>query len=537
MWREFLPRLEGGNGWRGQAIWLEVDSEDKDTDTSHYFFLRGKPLASLQYLEKSLASDRIQGTRLALVAAFTNYATLMSKIGQHAHSKRLVVYALRLLQHYVSSEGTLIKGRVVNEKVGLDGESSDPRFVSIRSSAAVVLHNVAVEQLILAEIPNFGESLGRAGEALLAAQNSLGPHHPWRAQVENSHHVILQLCKRGKRIDITRPLKAQVTPISNKQAAKGSGSVLRTQSHATSGGGGGGGSTSPAARELADLDDDNDDGELGRGGGGGGMGGEAAQRSEATTRRLAPPPRPSPALPRHHQPLSSSSRRLGTPDSDVSSLGEGGLSREERLQLELARIQQERLANAAKQGVKGITVSRPAPGVAGGSTGRAGAAARRSQRVETGELDQQLAQASASTGAGLQRQQSRRRRIGSTKSAPRASTRSSLSRTPREEEAEREEEEAAAAAVGGTRGGVARSSRKQKRRARGSSSAPRPGRRPPQRTPPSGERGRPGGAEKSRSRSRNKQGFRGGAAPPMGVRQPLSWLCPWSASAACSVWR
>lgn len=215
-----------------RAIWLEVDSEDKHTDTSHYFFLRGKPLAALQYLEKSLASDRIQGTRLALVAAFTNYATLMSKIGQHAHSKRLVVYALRLLQHYVSDQGTLIKGRVVNEKIGLDGETSDPRFISIRSSAAVVLHNVAVEQLILAEIPNFGESLGRAGEALLAAQNSLGPHHPWRQQVENTHHVILALCKKGKRLDMSRPLKTQVQPISNKQNAQSTRSSKHNKSPA-----------------------------------------------------------------------------------------------------------------------------------------------------------------------------------------------------------------------------------------------------------------------------------------------------------------
>ena len=88
-----------------------VDSEDGDTETAHYFFLRGKPLAALQYLEKSLSARRGQGTRLALVAAFTNYATLMSKVGQHAHSQRLVAYALRLLSHYVSVEGKLIQGR------------------------------------------------------------------------------------------------------------------------------------------------------------------------------------------------------------------------------------------------------------------------------------------------------------------------------------------------------------------------------------------------------------------------------------------
>jgi hypothetical protein len=94
----------------------------------------------------------------------------MSKIGEHAHAQRLVTYALGLLSHYVSTEGTLVRGWAEHsEKVSLDGKMPEglpgkggQRFVSIRSTAAVVLHNVAVEMLLLAEVPQFGDSLGRS---------------------------------------------------------------------------------------------------------------------------------------------------------------------------------------------------------------------------------------------------------------------------------------------------------------------------------------------------------------------------------------
>ena len=332
-----------------KAIWLVVDTEDKHTDTSHYFFLRGKPLAALQYLEKSLSSPRRQGMRLSLVAAFTNYATLMSKIGQHAHSKRLVVYALRLLQHYVSDDGELIKDRAMRENVQFDDDADDARFVLIRSSAAVVLHNVAVEQLLLAEIPNFGEAVGRAGQALLAAQNSLGPHNPWRQQVENTHHVIIQLCKKGKNIDPRRPLKVQVKTLKHdttKRARRpaGPGAVDRSVAILE-----GSGSLNGSASATATLTmDDSDDSELGDGNGRRSTKSHVRgpkNRLGSLSKPLSDAP-PQPNRPRARQaeasagpPISRSfdSARSGTPDSDLS--GGGGLSREERVRRELDRIQ------------------------------------------------------------------------------------------------------------------------------------------------------------------------------------------------------
>ena len=199
-----------------KVIWLVVDSDDRDTKTAHHFFQRNKPLATLQYLEKSLLRRKTQGIRLSLVAAFANYATLMSKIGEHGDAQRLVIYALQLLSHYVSSDGKIVKGRQVSEKISLDGppdEKADPRFASVRSTAAVVLHNVAVALLLLADVPNFGDCVTRSGEASLAAQSSLGERHPWRQQMESTHHVIIQLCKKGERLDIRQPLKVQVAPL------------------------------------------------------------------------------------------------------------------------------------------------------------------------------------------------------------------------------------------------------------------------------------------------------------------------------------
>ena len=428
-----------------KAIWLEVDSEDKDTETAHYFFLRGKPLATLQYLEKSLSSPRMQGMRLSLVAAFTNYATLMSKIGQHAHSKRLVVYAYRLLQHYVSDQGELIKGKTVNEKISLDGDGSDdPRFVSIRSSAAVVLHNVAVEQLLLAEIPNFGEAVGRAGEALLAAQHSLGPHHPWRQQVENTHHVIIQLCKKGKNIDMRRALKSQIKMLkhdtSSYRAAKapetkasGAGSILA---------GMGGGEPSPRGMDILEsMQDDSDDSELGAGED------AAAKRPARNSQPLAQTQTQPPKKKREKNPKgppvsrSFDSARVGTPDSDTGSewSSGGGLSREERVKRELERIQLGRVAKAGREGVKGIEVRRDQKQGGVRQTGKQPKAQRAKARIDSSALDETLAAAEESeesTGSGSRSRSSSSMRVGtpddesndeskrsrkrSSKSAPRA---------------------------------------------------------------------------------------------------------------------
>ena len=396
-----------------KAVWLEVDTEDKDTETAHYFFLRGKPLAALQYLEKSLSSPRMQGMRLSLVAAFTNYATLMSKIGQHAHSKRLVVYAYRLLQHYVSDAGELIKGKTVNEKISLDGDGSDdPRFVSIRSSAAVVLHNVAVEQLLLAEIPNFGEAVGRAGEALLAAQHSLGPHHPWRQQVENTHHVIIQLCKKGKSIDMRRALKTQIKTLKHDTSSYRAAKAPETKASAAGSllAGMGGGEPSPRGEDiLASMQDDSDDSELGSGENAAAK--RAARNSQAAassgrigslTQPLAQPAAKKKREKKHPEgpPVSRSfeSARVGTPDSDTGSewSSGGGLSREERVKRELERIQMGRVAKASKEGVKGIEVRRKEKEGGVRPSGKQPKGQGRAAKIDSSALDETLAAAEES---------------------------------------------------------------------------------------------------------------------------------------------
>jgi hypothetical protein len=100
---------------RVKPIWLMADAKDGETETAHYFFLRHKPLATLQvrgqhistrtpadtssntrvsakpvrsppqYLEKALAraaeGEERAGVRLQLVAGFANYATLSARPG------------------------------------------------------------------------------------------------------------------------------------------------------------------------------------------------------------------------------------------------------------------------------------------------------------------------------------------------------------------------------------------------------------------------------------------------------------------------
>jgi hypothetical protein len=407
-----------------KAVWLVVDHDDKDVENAHYMFLRGKPLASLQYLAKSLSNQkRMTGMRLSLVAAFTNYATLMSKIGQHDHSRRLVKYALRLLRHYISDEGELIKGKSVNEKISLDGDGSDdPRFVSIRSSAAVVLHNVAVEQLVLAPIPNFGEAVGKAGEALLAAQHSLGAHHPWRQQVENTHHVIIQLCKKGKNLDLRRALKTQIKTLKHDTSKRDYNATRKSDNSGAASSILSGGDRSPGENAHEHLGAagqyDSEESEIGaeqsssRGAPAGGGGGAGAGRigSLAAPLSQTQPKRGGAAkrAPKREKedtgpPVSRSfdSMRSGTPDSDTGSefSGAGGLSREERVKRELERIQQGRVAKASKEGVKGIEVRRKQRG--GGDGGvrpsgkqpRApGGAQNRAAKIDSSALDDAIAQ-------------------------------------------------------------------------------------------------------------------------------------------------
>lgn len=399
-----------------KAVWLVVDHDDKDVENAHYMFLRGKPLASLQYLAKSLSNEkRMTGMRLSLVAAFTNYATLMSKIGQHDHSRRLVKYALRLLRHYISDQGELIKGKTVNEKISLDGDGSDdPRFVSIRSSAAVVLHNVAVEQLVLAPIPNFGEAVGKAGEALLAAQNSLGAHHPWRQQVENTHHVIIQLCKKGKNLDLRRALKTQIKTLKHDTSKRNYNATRKSESDAASILSGGERSPGENAHEhLGAAQYDSEESEVGeqstsrgapQGVRPGRVGSLAAPLSQTQQKRAGAKRAPRRDKADAGPPVSRSldSMRTGTPDSDTGSefSGAGGsLSREERVRRELERIQQGRVAKASKEGVKGIEIRRNQRGMDGGvrPSGKqpkmaAATQHRTSARIDSSALDEAIAQ-------------------------------------------------------------------------------------------------------------------------------------------------
>lgn len=398
-----------------KAVWLVVDHDDKDVENAHYMFLRGKPLASLQYLAKSLSNEkRMTGMRLSLVAAFTNYATLMSKIGQHDHSKRLVKYALRLLRHYISDEGELIKGKSVNEKISLDGDGSDdPRFVSIRSSAAVVLHNVAVEQLVLAPIPNFGEAVGKAGEALLAAQHSLGAHHPWRQQVENTHHVIIQLCKKGKNLDLRRALKTQIKILKHDTSKRDYNSTRKSdQSTAASILSGGERSPGENAHEHLGAQYDSEESEVGeqsttrgvaQASGAGRIGSLAQPLSQTQPKRGGAKRTSRRDKADAGPPVSRSfdSMRTGTPDSDTGSefSGVGGLSREERVRRELERIQQGRVAKASKEGVKGIELRRNQRGLDGGvrPSGKqpkksAATQNRTAAKIDSSALDEAIAQ-------------------------------------------------------------------------------------------------------------------------------------------------
>ncbi len=412
-----------------KAVWLVVDHDDKDVENAHYMFLRGKPLASLQYLAKSLSNEkRMTGMRLSLVAAFTNYATLMSKIGQHDHSRRLVKYALRLLRHYISDAGELIKGKSVNEKISLDGDGSDdPRFVSVRSSAAVVLHNVAVEQLVLAPIPNFGEAVGKAGEALLAAQHSLGAHHPWRQQVENTHHVIIQLCKKGKNLDLRRALKTQIKTLKH-DTSKRDYNATRKSDHSTAASILSGGERSPGENAHEHLgssaqydSEESEAGEQSQGTGPGRIGSLATPLSQPQPKRGGAKRAPRRAKEDTGPPVSRSldSMRTGTPDSDTGSefSGAGGLSREERVRRELERIQQGRVAKASKEGVKGIEVRRNQRGMEGGvrPSGKqpkmaAAAQNRTAARIDSSALDEAIAQ--VPTEAAEMSNSMRRRPIG-----------------------------------------------------------------------------------------------------------------------------
>jgi hypothetical protein len=404
-----------------KAVWLVVDTEDADTETAHYFFLRGKPLAALQYLEKSLNASKGAGARLSLVAAFTNYATLMSKIGQHAHAQRLVVYALRLLNHYVSVDGKLITGFQQNEKISLDGADGhqDARFVSIRSTAAVVLHNVAVEMLLLAEVPHFGDSVSRAGEALIAAQNSLGPHHPWRQRIENTHHVIIQLCKKGHKLDLKTPLKVQIKPLkhdtsgrprkSKGKEVKGRSPVQPTRSPDRSFEDDGDNNLPPIGRSQdgrrspPDSDFDTDVGV--------GLSGRSNRRS---TRRA---PREQRNNPLRNSLASTEREKWGRreqreaaginaieppPRAEPPTLSSrsGGLSREDRIEAELGRIRQEKQDNAARRGVKRLAVPSASDRSRRAVAAAAGQPPSKAASIDTTELENSLAAAASPSVRG-----------------------------------------------------------------------------------------------------------------------------------------
>jgi len=217
-----LDPYEVDNDLGIKPIWLVTDRNDEQTQTANYFFRRAKPLAAIQYLEKSLKLPLIPGARLGLLSSFMNYATLMSRIGRHTEAQRLSVYAMSLLAHYIvegDNERDPAEGARRKPSKQMEGKDDEPQFATVASTAAVVLHNIAVELFVTAQPPHFGEALGRAGEALTHAQAALGPRHPWRVQIETTYEMIIRV-STDSTLNLNEPLTNQITSDFRKKPLK-----------------------------------------------------------------------------------------------------------------------------------------------------------------------------------------------------------------------------------------------------------------------------------------------------------------------------
>lgn len=188
-----------------KLIWLKFDKETAN-NMAQYFYRRNKPLAALQYIEKSLWQDQRLKQRDFVAKTCLHFSNVLAKLARHEEALKLAEQSLILFQaeQQLRKQEAAELGEEFNEpmvkadpkagkgarsKAGQD-EAEDEVADTIQAALAICYHNISVQQLCCNLVTEAAES---SAQALAIGKKCIEEWHPWVKQMETTHLACIKL--------------------------------------------------------------------------------------------------------------------------------------------------------------------------------------------------------------------------------------------------------------------------------------------------------------------------------------------------------
>ena len=191
-----------------KLIWLKFDKETAN-NMAQYFYRRNKPLAALQYIEKSLWQDQRLKQRDFVAKTCLHFSNVLAKLARHEEALKLAEQSLILFQaeQQLRKQEAAELGEEFNEpmvkadpkadkkrsgKGGKPGqeEVEDEVADTIQAALAICYHNISVQQLCCNLVTEASES---SAQALTVGKKCIEEWHPWVKQMETTHLACIKL--------------------------------------------------------------------------------------------------------------------------------------------------------------------------------------------------------------------------------------------------------------------------------------------------------------------------------------------------------
>jgi hypothetical protein len=202
--------LEDDMGVR--LIWLKFDKETAN-NMAQYFYRRNKPLAALQYIEKSLWQDQRLKQRDFVAKTCLHFSNVLAKLGRHEEALKLAEQSLILFQaeqqlakQKAAEMGEellepMIRANARDRPVGGRGrgrggggggpaDEEDEIADTLQAGIAICYHNMAVQQLCCNAV---GDATESTEQALRFGKQCIEEWHPWVKQMETTHLACIKL--------------------------------------------------------------------------------------------------------------------------------------------------------------------------------------------------------------------------------------------------------------------------------------------------------------------------------------------------------
>ena len=153
-----------------KLIWLKFDKETAN-NMAQYFYRRNKPLAALQYIEKSLWQDQRLKKRDFVAKTCLHFSNVLAKLARHEEALKLAEQSLilfqaeqQLRQQEAAELGEEFSEPMVKADKGggkgpaKAGQDDDEVADTIQAALAICYHNIGVQQLCCNLVKEAAES-------------------------------------------------------------------------------------------------------------------------------------------------------------------------------------------------------------------------------------------------------------------------------------------------------------------------------------------------------------------------------------------